>query len=95
MAFELPSLPYDVKALEPHFDARTMEIHHTKHHQAYINNANNLLKDHPALASLSAEALIVDLSKVPEAIRGGIRNNAGGHSNHSFFWQFIRAEHFI
>ena len=89
MAFELPSLPYDVKALEPHFDARTMEIHHTKHHQAYINNANNLLKDHPALASLSAEALIVDLSKVPEAIRGGIRNNAGGHSNHSFFWQII------
>ena len=89
MAFELPSLPYDVKQLEPHFDARTMEIHHTKHHQAYINNANNLLKDHPALASLSAEALIVDLSKVPEAIRGGIRNNAGGHSNHSFFWQII------
>jgi len=89
MAFELPSLPYDAKALEPHFDARTMEIHHTKHHQAYINNANNLLKDHPALASLSAEALIVDLSKVPEAIRGGIRNNAGGHSNHSFFWQII------
>jgi len=66
-----------------------MEIHHTKHHQAYINNANNLLKDHPALASLSAEQLIADLSKIPEAIRGGIRNNAGGHSNHAFFWQII------
>jgi len=89
MALELPQLPYDVKALEPHIDARTMEIHHTKHHQAYINNANNLLKDHPALASLSAEQLIADLSKIPEAIRGGIRNNAGGHSNHAFFWQII------
>jgi Fe-Mn family superoxide dismutase len=89
MAFELPLLPYSLNALEPHFDAKTMEIHHTKHHQAYINNANNLLKDHPSLASLSAEALIVDLSKVPEAIRGGIRNNVGGHSNHSFFWQII------
>jgi len=89
MALELPQLPYDVKALEPHIDARTMEIHHTKHHQAYINNANNLLKDHPALAALSAEQLIADLSKIPEAIRGGIRNNAGGHSNHAFFWQII------
>jgi superoxide dismutase, Fe-Mn family len=89
MALELPQLPYDVKALEPHIDARTMEIHHTKHHQAYINNANNLLKDHPALASLSADQLIADLSKIPEAIRGGIRNNAGGHSNHAFFWQII------
>lgn len=89
MALELPQLPYDVKALEPHIDARTMEIHHTKHHQAYINNANNLLKDHPTLASLSAEQLIADLSKIPEAIRGGIRNNAGGHSNHAFFWQII------
>jgi len=89
MALELPQLTYDVKALEPHIDARTMEIHHTKHHQAYINNANNLLKDHPALASLSAEQLIADLSKIPEAIRGGIRNNAGGHSNHAFFWQII------
>ena len=86
MAYELPQLPYAPNALEPHIDARTMEIHHGKHHQAYITNANNLLKDHPALAALAVNALIADLSQVPEAIRGGVRNNAGGHSNHSFFW---------
>src|ERR1035438_9648668 len=86
MAYELPKLPYANNALEPHIDARTMEIHHTKHHQAYITNANNFLKDQPALAALSVNALISDLSKVPEAIRTGLRNNAGGHSNHSFFW---------
>ena len=86
MAYELPKLPYALNALEPHIDARTMEIHHGKHHQAYITNANNLLKDHPALAALDVNTLIADLSKVPEAIRGGVRNNAGGHSNHSFFW---------
>ena len=86
MAYELPKLPYAPNALEPHIDAKTMEIHHGKHHQAYITNANNFLKDHPALAALDVNALIADLSKVPEAIRGGVRNNAGGHSNHSFFW---------
>ena len=86
MAYELPKLPYAPNALEPHIDAKTMEIHHGKHHQAYITNANNLLKDHAALAALDVNALIADLSKVPEAIRGGVRNNAGGHSNHSFFW---------
>ena len=86
MAYELPKLPYAPNALEPHIDAKTMEIHHGKHHQAYITNANNLLKDHAALAALDVNALIADLSKVPEAIRGGLRNNAGGHSNHSFFW---------
>ena len=86
MAYELPKLAYANNALEPHIDARTMEIHHGKHHQAYITNANNALKDHPALAALDVNALIADLSKVPEAIRGVIRNNAGGHSNHSFFW---------
>jgi len=86
MAFELPKLPYAANALEPHIDAKTMEIHHGKHHQAYITNANNALKDHPDLATLDVNALIADLSKVPEAIRGAIRNNAGGHSNHSFFW---------
>ena len=86
MAYELPKLPYAPNALEPHIDAKTMEIHHGKHHQAYITNATNLLKDHPALAALDVNALIADLSKVPEAIRGGVRNNAGGHSNHSFFW---------
>ena len=89
MAYELPKLPYAPNALEPHIDAKTMEIHHGKHHQAYITNANNLLKDHPALAGLDVNALIADLSKVPEAIRGGVRNNAGGHSNHSFFWSIM------
>jgi Fe-Mn family superoxide dismutase len=73
----------------PHIDAKTMEIHHGKHHQAYITNANNLLKDHPALASLDVLTLISDLSKVPEAIRAGVRNNAGGHANHSFFWTVL------
>jgi Fe-Mn family superoxide dismutase len=89
MAYELPKLAYANNALEPHIDAKTMEIHHTKHHQAYITNANNLLKDHAALAALEVNALIADLSKVPEAIRGGVRNNAGGHSNHSFFWTIM------
>ena len=89
MAYELPKLPYAPNALEPHIDAKTMEIHHGKHHQAYITNANNFLKDHPALAALEVNALIADLSKVPEAIRGGLRNNAGGHSNHSFFWTIM------
>ncbi len=86
MAYTLPSLPYPNNALEPHIDAKTMEIHHTKHHQAYINNANNALKDHPALEAKPVEELISDLSQVPEAIRGVIRNNAGGHANHSLFW---------
>ncbi len=86
MAYTLPALPYPNNALEPHIDARTMEIHHTKHHQAYINNANNALKDHAELAAMTAEDLIKDLSKVPEAIRTVVRNNAGGHANHSLFW---------
>lgn len=89
MAYSLPPLPYAPNALEPHIDAKTMEIHHGKHHQAYITNANNLLKDNAALLALDVNALIADLSKVPEAIRGGVRNNAGGHSNHSFFWKIL------
>jgi len=89
MAYELPKLAYANNALEPHIDAKTMEIHHTKHHQAYITNANNALKDQPALAALDVNVLIADLSKVPEAIRGVLRNNAGGHSNHSFFWTIL------
>jgi len=89
MAYELPKLAYANNALEPHIDAKTMEIHHTKHHQAYITNANNALKDHPALAALDVNVLIADLTKVPEAIRGVLRNNAGGHSNHSFFWTVL------
>jgi Fe-Mn family superoxide dismutase len=91
MPFELPKLPYALDALAPHIDAKTMEIHHGKHHQAYITNANNLLKDHPALAALDVHALIADLSKVPEAIRAGVRNNAGGHANHAFFWTVLGA----
>ncbi|MES2694383.1 MAG: superoxide dismutase [Verrucomicrobiota bacterium] len=89
MAFELPKLPYAPAALEPHIDAKTMEIHHGKHHNAYVTNANNALKDQPALAALDVNTLIADLSKVPDAIRGAIRNNAGGHSNHSFFWTIM------
>jgi Fe-Mn family superoxide dismutase len=89
MAYSLPILPYAYNALEPHFDARTMEIHHTKHHQAYINNATGLLKDFPALAEKDVNDLIANLGLVPDAIRGGVRNNAGGHSNHSFFWKIL------
>ncbi len=89
MAFELPKLPYAYDALEPHIDARTMEIHYTKHHQAYINNANNALKDHPALASKSVEDLVKNLGEVPENIRTTVRNNAGGHVNHSLFWTIL------
>lgn len=86
MAFTLPALPYAYDALVPHIDAKTMEIHHTKHHQAYINNANKALEAHPALAAKSVEALISDMASVPEDIRTVIRNNAGGHANHSLFW---------
>ncbi len=89
MAFTLPALPYAPSALEPHIDAKTMEIHHGKHHQAYINNANAKLEAHPALAAKSVEALIADLASVPEDIRTVIRNNAGGHANHSLFWTVI------
>ncbi len=89
MAYSLPALLFALDALVPHIDAKTMEIHHGKHHQAYITNANNLLKDHAELAALDVNALIADLGKVPEAIRAGVRNNAGGHSNHSFFWTIL------
>jgi len=89
MAYELPPLPYSFDALEPHIDAKTMEIHHDKHHQAYITNANNALKDFPDLAAKPVEVLIADLSVVPEKIRVAVRNNAGGHANHSFFWKIL------
>jgi len=89
MAYELPKLPYAYDALEPHIDARTMEIHHTKHHQAYITNVNNALKDKPDLANKSVEDLIKDLNAVPEDIRAAVRNNGGGHANHSFFWKIM------
>lgn len=86
MSYSLPDLPYAYDALEPHIDAKTMEIHHGKHHQAYISKANAALEGHADLASKSIEDLVSDLSAVPEAIRGAIRNNGGGHANHSLFW---------
>jgi len=89
MAYELPKLDYAYDALEPHIDARTMEIHHSKHHQAYINNVNAALKDHVALAAVDVNTLIAGLDKVTEAIRTVVRNNGGGHSNHSFFWKIL------
>ncbi|MDH4037788.1 MAG: superoxide dismutase [Candidatus Krumholzibacteria bacterium] len=90
MPFTLPDLPYPKNSLEPHIDARTMEIHHGKHHQAYINNANAALEKHPELGSKSAEELLGNLNAVPEDIRGAIRNNAGGHANHSLFWTVMK-----
>ncbi|WP_417392585.1 superoxide dismutase [Gimesia sp.] len=86
MSYSLPDLPYAYDALEPHIDAKTMEIHHTKHHQAYISKANAALEGHSDLAAKSIEDLMSDLSAVPEDIRGAIRNNGGGHANHSLFW---------
>lgn len=88
MAYELPELGYAYDALEPHIDARTMEIHHSKHHQTYINNVNGMLAG-TDLESKCVLDLIGDLDSVPEGIRGGVRNNAGGHANHSFFWKII------
>lgn len=87
--FTLPKLAYAYDALEPHIDARTMEIHHTKHHQAYITNATNALANQPALQKLSAEQIVRDLAKVPESIRVTLRNNVGGHLNHALFWDVI------
>ncbi len=89
MAYTLPDLPYPSDALEPHIDARTMEIHHGKHHNAYVTNVNKALADHADLAAKSIEDLVSDLGAVPEAIRGAVRNNGGGHANHSLFWQLM------
>ena len=89
MAHELPSLGYAYDALEPHFDARTMEIHHTKHHQTYVDKLNGAIGGDAALEGKSAEDLISDLSSVPDSIRGAVRNHGGGHANHSFFWKII------
>ena len=89
MAHQLPSLPYDFAALEPHIDAQTMQIHHGKHHQAYINNLNAAIEKHPELGSKSVEDLVGNLSAVPEDIRTAVRNNAGGHLNHSLFWKWM------
>ena len=86
MAHELPDLGYAYDALEPHIDARTMEIHHSKHHNTYITNVNTALEGHDDLAAKSVEDLISDLDAVPEAIRTAVRNNGGGHANHTLFW---------
>jgi Fe-Mn family superoxide dismutase len=87
--FTLPKLPYAYDALEPHIDARTMEIHHTKHHQAYVSNANKALEKYPDLLALGAAGLLAKLDAVPEAIRMAVINNVGGHVNHSFFWESL------
>lgn len=89
MAHTLPALPYAFNALEPHLDARTMEIHHGKHHQAYVTNLNAALEKAPELADVSLEQILGDLSKVPESIRGAVRNNGGGHWNHALFWTLM------
>lgn len=89
MAFSVPPLPYAYTALEPHIDEQTMRIHHDKHHAAYVNNLNAALESHPDLQQKSAEALIADLSAVPEGIRTAVRNNAGGHVNHTMFWEMM------
>ena len=86
MSFKLPDLPYAYDALEPHIDTQTMRIHHGKHHQAYVNNLNNALEGYPDLQSQSAIQLLLDLDSLPEAIRTAVRNNGGGHVNHSIFW---------
>ena len=89
MAHELPALPYPKDALEPHFDTATMEIHHGKHHNAYVTNLNKALAGNAALEAKSLEALVSDLASVPDAIRGPVRNNGGGHLNHSMFWKSL------
>ena len=87
--FTLPPLPYAADALEPHIDARTMEIHHGKHHQAYVDNLNRAVADRPEIAGMTAERLLSGLPSLPEAIRTAVRNNAGGHANHSLFWRSL------
>src|SRR5260221_3921283 len=88
MAFELPPLPYDYSALEPYIDTQTMQLHHDKHHAAYVTNLNNALKDN-ALASLDVDEVLRRINEVPESARTATRNNGGGHSNHSMFWQIM------
>ena len=90
MAHELPPLPYAYDALEPHIDARTMEIHHGKHHAAYVANLNKALEGHPALEQKSITELLTDLGAVPEPIRATVRNNGGGHFNHTLFWKIMQ-----
>lgn len=88
--YTLPPLPYDNAALEPHIDAKTMEIHHDKHHATYVTNLNNALKDHPEFLGKPIEDLLAGLNSVPEAARTAVRNNGGGHANHSMFWKLLK-----
>lgn len=90
MSYTLPFLPYAYDALEPHFDKQTMEIHHTKHHQTYVNNANAALESLPEFANLPVEELITKLDQLPADKKTVLRNNAGGHANHSLFWKGLK-----
>ena len=90
MAFEVPPLPYDYNALEPYIDEQTMHLHHDKHHQAYVTNLNNALANQGQLASLSVEDLLRHIKEVPDNIRTAVRNNGGGHVNHTMFWQIMK-----
>ncbi|MCG8636587.1 MAG: superoxide dismutase [Desulfobacterales bacterium] len=92
MTHTLPSLGYDYDALEPFIDTKTMEIHHTKHHQTYVDKLNAALEGHESLAGLTVNELISDLARVPEEIRTAVRNHGGGHSNHSFFWPLLKTD---
>lgn len=89
MAFELPKVPYEYNALEPHIDAQTMQLHHTKHHQAYTDKFNAALEKHPELFEKNAEQILMELDKVPEDIKGAVRNHGGGYVNHSLFWEIM------
>ena len=90
MAYELPPLPYDYTALEPHIDEQTMHLHHDKHHQAYVNNVNTALQGQSQFENMSVDDLMRNLNSVPDAIRTAVRNNGGGHANHSMFWQIMK-----
>jgi len=90
MAFQLPPLPYDYNALEPYIDTQTMQLHHDKHHQAYITNVNNALQGHDQFDSVSVDDLLRNINQVPESIRTAVRNNAGGHANHTMFWNIMK-----
>ena len=89
MAFELPPLPYDYAALEPTIDEATMKLHHDKHHQTYVTNLNGAVEKHPDLGKKTPEELVADLASVPEDVRPVVRNNGGGHVNHTMFWEIM------
>ncbi len=92
MVHELPKLEYDYEALEPYIDAKTMEIHHSKHHQSYVDKLNKAIENYPELQELTAEELIANLDNISQEIREVVRNNGGGHANHSFFWKILKKD---